>query len=51
MSSLAVFMNEFEVELVDKEAASRVGPNMGYFPTASLPPNSKIPVRVRRREH
>ncbi|KAK0611035.1 cytochrome P450 [Immersiella caudata] len=49
MAAVTVFMREFEVEIVDAKAAERVGLAMGYFPAGSLPPDGKMPVRMRRR--
>ncbi|KAK0648898.1 cytochrome P450 [Cercophora newfieldiana] len=50
MSAVAVFLREFEFELVDKEAADRIELDMSYFPAGSLPPKGKTAVRIRRRE-
>lgn len=41
MSAVAVFLREFDVELIDKDAASRVGLDMSYFPCGLVTTGSK----------
>jgi cytochrome P450 len=50
MSAVAVALRAYEIELVDPEAAAKIGPNMDYFPFGTIPPKGKIPARIRRRK-
>lgn len=49
MAALAVMVQAFEIELVDPKEASKTRTNMKMFPTGALPPDRKVPVRIRRR--
>ncbi|KAI1046556.1 hypothetical protein LB505_013353 [Fusarium chuoi] len=50
IAAAAVALRAFDIELVDPEAASRVRPNMDYFPFGTIPPKGKVAVRMRRRK-
>ncbi|KAM5349734.1 hypothetical protein ACJ41O_006239 [Fusarium nematophilum] len=50
MAGVAVALRAFEIELLDHEAAAKVGPNMDYFPFGTIPPKGKIAARIRRRK-
>ncbi|KAF5023410.1 hypothetical protein F66182_4510 [Fusarium sp. NRRL 66182] len=50
MVGVAVALRAYEIELVDPEAASKIRPNMDYFPFGSIPPKGKIAARIRRRK-
>jgi cytochrome P450 len=50
MAGVAVALRAFDIELVDPEAASKVGPNMDYFPFGTIPPRGKVAARIRRRK-
>ncbi|RGP80721.1 7-alpha-hydroxycholest-4-en-3-one 12-alpha-hydroxylase [Fusarium longipes] len=49
MSGVAVALRAYEIELINPEAAAKVGPNMDYFPFGTIPPKGKVPARIRRR--
>ncbi|SPO02204.1 related to cytochrome p450 7a1 [Cephalotrichum gorgonifer] len=49
MVSVAVLLRACEIELVDPEGAEGIGEDMGRFPLGTLPPDGKIPFRIRRR--
>lgn len=48
MAGVSVVLRAFEIELLDHGAASRVQPNMAYFPFGTIPPKGKIGVRIER---
>ncbi|KAF4969796.1 hypothetical protein FSARC_3021 [Fusarium sarcochroum] len=50
MASVALTLRAYEIELMDPEAASKVGPNMDYFPFGTIPPKGKVAARFRRRK-
>lgn len=50
IAAAAVALRAFDIELVDPEAASKVRPNMDYFPFGTIPPKGKVAVRMRRRK-
>ncbi|KAL6916309.1 hypothetical protein FSST1_007804 [Fusarium sambucinum] len=50
MASVAVALRAYEIELIDPEAAAKIGPNMDYFPFGTIPPKGKVPARIRRRQ-
>ncbi|QGI70699.1 hypothetical protein CEK26_003033 [Fusarium fujikuroi] len=50
IAAAAVALRAFDIQLLDPEAASRVRPNMDYFPFGTIPPKGKVAVRMRRRK-
>ena len=50
LASIAVMLQQFEIELTDIEAARKVEPDTRYFPVGAMPPKSKVPIRIRRRQ-
>ncbi|EWZ29436.1 cytochrome P450 [Fusarium oxysporum Fo47] len=50
IAAVAVALRAFDIELVDPEAASKVRPNMDYFPFGTIPPKGKVAARIRRRK-
>ncbi|KAM0321290.1 hypothetical protein ACHAPQ_009513 [Fusarium lateritium] len=50
MAGVAVALRAYEIELVDPAAASKIGPNMDYFPFGTIPPKGKVAARIRRRK-
>ncbi|KAF4981746.1 hypothetical protein FZEAL_2548 [Fusarium zealandicum] len=50
MAGVAVMLRAFDIELLDPDAAAKVGPNMDYFPFGTIPPNGKVAARIRRRK-
>ncbi|KAM0081036.1 hypothetical protein ACKRZS_006802 [Fusarium odoratissimum] len=50
IAAVAVALHAFDIELVDPEAASKVRPNMDYFPFGTIPPKGKVAARIRRRK-
>ncbi|KAJ4189119.1 hypothetical protein NW755_005940 [Fusarium falciforme] len=47
---LAIMLRAYDIELLDHEAAAKIGPNMDYFPFGTIPPNGKVAARIRRRK-
>lgn len=47
---VAIMLRAYDIELLDHEAASKIGPNMDYFPFGTIPPNGKVAARIRRRK-
>lgn len=47
---VAVMLRAYDIELLDHEAAAKIGPNMDYFPFGTIPPNGKVAARIRRRK-
>ncbi|KAI1338398.1 cytochrome P450 [Xylariaceae sp. FL0016] len=50
MAGVALMLRAFEFELVDLGKADKVRPDMAYFPFGAMPPDRKVPFRVRRRK-
>ncbi|KAF8855617.1 cytochrome P450 [Acephala macrosclerotiorum] len=47
IGALAMFLTMFDIELMDKEKMPQ--PNLDYFPFGVVPPDRKVPARMRRR--
>ncbi|KAH7142831.1 cytochrome P450 [Dactylonectria estremocensis] len=50
MAGVSVVLRAFEIELLDHSTASKVRPNMDYFPFGTIPPKGKVAVRIKRRK-
>ncbi|KAI0180581.1 cytochrome P450 [Hypoxylon sp. FL1284] len=46
IGTLAFFLSQYELELADP--AQKVESDMRWFPSGSLPPNKKVPFRIRK---
>ena len=51
LASIAVLLYEFEIEIIDFKAAARARPDAKYFPIGAMPPDRKVPIRIRRRQN
>lgn len=49
IATVSLFLRAFEIELVDPAKAKDVKLDTRYTFLGALPPNCKIPVRMRRR--
>lgn len=49
MAAVAMFLRAYEVDVVNGPAVRRLGPDMTRFAFGALPPDGKVPARIRRR--
>ncbi|KAF4442461.1 7-alpha-hydroxycholest-4-en-3-one 12-alpha-hydroxylase [Fusarium austroafricanum] len=47
MDAVLIALRAYEIELVNIEAAKKIGPNMDYFPFGTIPPKGKVLVKVK----
>ncbi|KAI1408108.1 cytochrome P450 [Hypoxylon sp. FL1857] len=50
IGTLAFLLSQYELELSYPSKSKEVKPDMRWFPTGSLPPNKKVPFRIRRAQ-
>ncbi|XXH01840.1 hypothetical protein Hte_008202 [Hypoxylon texense] len=48
IGTLAFFFSQYELELLQPTQSNKVQPDMRWFPSGSLPPNRRVPFRIKR---